>query len=577
MILRFFYFIALITSVWTSAQVTILADTDKKVLQVKERFVLYVIQEVNGSDLIQETPLRTPDLSKFTIVGQGSVRQTYGDPATNTAINQLVYEFLLEPKTTGKLRIGSFLVTVNGKIYMTDPIDVLVKEGDTRREVDVVDDDKVYFDLKVDQQDLYLFQPTLAIVRAYSKDFNNLRKVGAVHVESSRQVQVRPVSLRKADIEQERETASQVLAVLIIHPKTSGKIQIPAPGVQYTDSDRKTETIKAKTPVLKVRELPAKTPKGFNNAVGNFNLALTSAALDGIVEQSKPTEIILSLKGEGDFAKIDFPKIIASDAYSIYPPKTQFIPSKGSNGLKGEYIARYLIVPKVQGQFQVLMEPFSYFNPKSAEFTVVETPKVLLTALSPEQVSSNKSAMEKVNEYTNNVLETVNTPVIETAKFQVKEESEINWNALFLNYLLIGGFLILLLYLFTSYKRHSSSNSRFKEKILSTTKGLYEMDPSLQQLVKDYLAQMRNHAVANHSTSYFDTFANLVTALNTASIAGGFEDLKEYLKVAKGPQIMEDFRSIKQQMEIEKYAPEHSSEHLLELYYQLKDLLNKIL
>jgi hypothetical protein len=65
-------------------------------------------------------------------------------------------------------------------------------------------------------------------------------------------------------------------------------------------------------------------------------------------------------------------------------------------------------------------------------------------AFSHDQIMESRSTVEKVNEYTNNLLETVNTPVLKTTSFKVKEKSKFNWNILL-------SILLFLLSLFVSY------------------------------------------------------------------------------------------------------------------------------
>ena len=175
------YLLLLISSVITYGQVNVVADTDKKELNGKESFVFTIIQETVGNENVQETPLRMPDLSKFNKIAEGSVRNTYVDERTKTVINQLVYEYVLEPKQPGKFLIGSALVTVSGRIYKSEPFYVTVKDGDFgRKSVAENTSENVYLNMELQNKEVYQNQPAIAVLRAYSKDFNNLRRVGKV-------------------------------------------------------------------------------------------------------------------------------------------------------------------------------------------------------------------------------------------------------------------------------------------------------------------------------------------------------------------------------------------------------------
>jgi hypothetical protein len=107
----------LLFSVISYGQVTVLTEINTKEGKLNEPIILTIIQEVAGDDLVQQSPLQLMDLSKFDIIGTASERNTFIDQRKGIRINQLVYQMYLQPKVQGKIKIGSALVTVNGKIY----------------------------------------------------------------------------------------------------------------------------------------------------------------------------------------------------------------------------------------------------------------------------------------------------------------------------------------------------------------------------------------------------------------------------------------------------------------------------
>ena len=167
---RLYYILFGLLSVITYGQVTVFTEVNTKEPKLNEPLVLTIVQEVAGEDLEQQTPLQLMDLSKFDVVGTASERNTYIDQRKGIRINQLVYQVYLQPKTLGKLKIGSALVTVNGKIYKSEPFDVIVKEGDKRAESTDYFSKDVFLNLDVDDIEVYENQPVVAVLRAYSKN-----------------------------------------------------------------------------------------------------------------------------------------------------------------------------------------------------------------------------------------------------------------------------------------------------------------------------------------------------------------------------------------------------------------------
>ena len=120
------------------------------------------------SDLVQQTGFQLPDLSKFNIIGSGSVTNTVIDPATNTLITQKVSRIALEPKEK-EIKIGSVLVTVNNRIYKTEPFDVNIRDIVDRRSLAANTSNDVYLNMEIDDQDVYQDQYSIAVLRVYSK------------------------------------------------------------------------------------------------------------------------------------------------------------------------------------------------------------------------------------------------------------------------------------------------------------------------------------------------------------------------------------------------------------------------
>ena len=82
--------------------------------------------------------------------------------------------------------------------------------------------------------------------------------------------------------------------------------------------------------------------------------------------------------------------------------------------LTGDVVAEYVVVPKKPGLVAVAFEEFSYFDPSADHYVDLGSKSVALNVKTPDQINAEKSTLERVNDITNNVLETVNTPVLQT-------------------------------------------------------------------------------------------------------------------------------------------------------------------
>lgn len=92
-------------------------------------------------------------------------------------------------------------------------------------------------------------------------------------------------------------------------------------------------------------------------------------------------------------------------------------------GMKGEILANYLVIPKKQEEF-LLKQKIFLFDPSKKEYVDLGQEVLNVNAFSHDQILESRTTVEKVNEYTNTFLETVNTPVLKTTSFKVKEKAD---------------------------------------------------------------------------------------------------------------------------------------------------------
>lgn len=571
------YLLLLISSVITYGQVNVVADTDKKELTGKESFVFTIIQETVGNENVQETPLRMPDLSKFNKIAEGSVRNTYVDERTKTVINQLVYEYVLEPKQPGKFLIGSALVTVSGRIYKSEPFYVTVKDGDFgRKSVAENTSENVYLNMELQNNEVYQNQPAIAVLRAYSKDFNNLRRVGKVSFPDNRNVEIKPVSFAKSDIEQKSEFSSQVIAVVMILPNESGRVYVPPASVAYIDNGKRMESLKSNPVKLHVKSLPTGSPENFKNAVGRYKVSIAKAS-PAETEINKPVDVIVKIKGHGNLDSTQLPKILNSNDYSVYKPEILSHVKGGRQGMEGEVTAKYVIIPKKAGNISVNTESFSFFNPEQRKYINLGIQTLNLNVMTPQQIAGAKTTIERVNDLTNEVLETVNTPIIETKQYKIHNKNKLNWKTLFANYSLIALFLGLIIFFISGLKKMNSLKPKTEKFSLGS---VAETEAALRSEVTvdlDATVSFFEKLIEEERYGeFFNAFFSFDNDVKSQVFRKYKTSIKEYFENHTGQQLSEDYRQLIQNFEIEKYAPVHTKEHLLELLSQIKSLYSQI-
>ena len=577
---RILYILSIFSSLFAYSQVT-LAVSDVKEAKLNQRFNLNVILEISGENMQQETPLRMPDLSKFDIIGTASEQNTIVlDAKRGDVLNQMVYQLVLSPKQSGKIKIGSVLVTVNGKIYKTEPFEINVRDAEKRSSVAAnTESNDVYLNLEVQDREVYKNESTIAVLRAYSRNYGSFRNLRNIQVPHQRNVNIKPVSFAKSEIESSAGMNSQVIAVFMIFPSESGNIEINPVSASVANSSAENRIVSNKVK-LNVKKLPAGMPEHFKNAVGKFDVSVANLNKNDVAEVEKPLNVSLKLSGAGNFGTLHLPKILHSADYVAYPPKITSNAVTRDDNLSGDIIAEYVVVPKKPGLVTVGFENFSFFDPNSLKYVDLGSKAIALNVKTPEEIDAAKSTLEKVNDITNNVLETVNTPVLNTVNLKVKEKDKnrINWK-------IVAGNLALLIsvvgmFMVVSKRKQKKrlvpvTDAPAPSKTIAETEELIRKDfgTTFEENI-EYLRKLKENE--NFST-FFSAYEDLkedVKKQNSISDESGF---RKFIEETKGPQFADQYRVLSEQIHFEKYSPMQSKERIDELLNGITSLFSQII
>ncbi|MBA5246369.1 BatD family protein [Marnyiella aurantia] len=569
---RLYPILFILAAAFSYAQVNLVVTTDKNDRDFRDDdpIVVNILLEVAGKDMIQQTPLRMFDTSRFEVVASGSEQNTLIDSKTGFRVNRTLYQYVLKPKKSGKLKIGSASVIVNDKLYHTEPFDIFVSETEKKVIADKTFSD-IYLNVEFEGNEVYKNQPTVAVLRAYSRNLNSFRKVRNISFPDQDNLTVRQISSARSEIEPAGNISSQVLAVFLVYPSESGRLDIKPVTANLSSEKSKILSNKSK---IKVKSLPASAPAGFKDAVGNFEVLLSHPGEKAEVD--KPVKVSLKVRGEGNFDNMTFPRIKESVDYRFYTPKVITNTKASRAGVTGEVTADYLIIPQKAGPIKVLTDPFSYFNPQTGKYVDLGSREVLLEALTHNEILAARTPLEKVNDYTNTVLETVDSPVLKTTNLRVEERKTLNWNTVWIN---LGLMLTIVLgfLLFRKMRRAAAASENNRRKDLGTIAET-ESEIRARQLTdigvyEPYLRQLNEDGQYDR---FFQTIEEMDAALRKDYGAASNEEFKTMLEKTRGRQLAENYRSMRQRIQIEKYAPVHTHEYISELLDEAVNLYSQI-
>lgn len=512
----------------------------------------------------QETKLRLPDLSKFNYLGDGSEQNTFIDPRRGIVVNQQIFQFALSPKNFGKIKIGSATVQVNGQIYKSEPFDIYVTPEEAQKTVaDSPKPEDVYLDVELQDKELYENQPTVAVLRAYSRDYSNFRKIGNIKLPKQKDLLIEPVSQRERDIESSSNVSSQILAVFSVYPQKSGIIILPAATASYTSGD-KIFKIKSNSAKISVKNLPPKAPENYRNAVGDFKVSLIESPNFKNAEIDKPLDVFVKISGKGNFGRMALPVLKKSEDYASFSPKIIENITKTGKGAEGEVLAKYVVIPKKSGSISISTASFSFFSTSRKKYVQLGEKSVMLNVLSPEQVSDAKTTIEKVNDYTNNVLQKMDDTGIKTDKFQIKEKKAFKWNTVFLNYGMLLTLFLGIWYLLSIRKRRSQT----VDMPIGSTKELPAFD------IEGRLKDLEKLSFRGKYDDFFDEFYHLEKFLQDYVLKKENTELHVFIEREKGSAAADEYRLLRQQIQMERFAPQHMPDQVDDILRRIKNIFS---
>ncbi|WP_028122404.1 BatD family protein [Epilithonimonas tenax] len=577
MIKKNLYIVFLLASAFSFAQVNLYSEVNTQDARVNSPITFTVVLEIFGEDLIQETPVKLPDLTKFEYA-ISSEQNTLIDPVKKIRINQMVYQFALNPRQTGTVKIGSALVKINGKIYKTEPIDIYVKEAD-KKPLAYNPAKNMYLNMQLEEREVYKDEPAVVILKAFSRNISSFRHLEPAKFEPTKNMAIRSIANFDESIEDsENDYSAQIVGMFVIIPKVSGVLDIPGMEVPFTNHKNVLVSNRAR---LNVKRLPEGAPENFKNAVGKYDVKIEM--IDKSKENfeiNKAFNISVKISGKGNLSPSIVPKIMPSPDYEIFEPKIINNAIATEKGIEGEVEAQYVIIPKKRGDLKITTEDFSYFDPNEEKYVELGPQFLALNAVNAQDIANAKTTLQKVNEYTNNVLEKVDSPVMSTQKLKVKEHKKISWIVILGNLLIVGLGAMLFLY-FNKKIKDKKKQQLEKKKIASR--------PIMT--IAETEALLKHHHSFD-ADSHFDYLKKMIQQGETSRFFQGFDELKadadaycktkhslnfvDYLKSNFSLHQLEKYNQLIAKVNIEKYSPYSSKENQTEILNEIEEVYHQL-
>ncbi|MGP8152908.1 MAG: BatD family protein [Smithella sp.] len=352
-----------------------------------------------------------PELPKFSNLSVVSQSQSSNFSIINGQMSSSKsFTYALQPEKTGQAHIGPASITISGKTYTIDPINITVVKAEGRktqpksqagmrsRFPGILDDFDEFFNSHLQHSqpqmvkdpvkaELKASQTTVYVNQQIMLTFTFYRKPNVYRVEYSHPDTKEFLTINLPEEKKDREATINGIRYLahdlktIIFPTTVGNFTIGSATLNVqTDPFAPAQPIK--TVPLKIKVLPL--PKegkldNFSGAVGDYQIDVSLKKNE--VERGQPVQITAKIWGKGNIQTIsepvsslpkEFKKLSASGKEDIV---------KDNSGVSGSKSFDIILIPLKEGTFTLPPFEFSYFDPVKKEYRILKSRELSLNIL----------------------------------------------------------------------------------------------------------------------------------------------------------------------------------------------------
>lgn len=481
---------------------------------------------LTSSDATGFTP---PSLAQFEVLS-GPATSTYSSyqlvngRASHSESTSFTY--ILSPKQTGTLTIGSATVRCGNRVFKSRPIVVKAVAGanggatqgsasqqrgattphEAQQVGSAITQRDLFIDVTPSRTRLYEQEAVLLTYRVHARV-----GVALANTQLSRKPDFKgivsqeiplPGNQIQTTIEHRNGTTYRTGTLLqyVLFPQRSGQVTIPAISFDCTVLQQDhtldladaffngggsigVQVTRASQPVtLQVDALPQPKPAGFSGAVGKFSLR--GEVLGGTVRTNDVVTYRLTLSGEGNLKLITPPSVAFPKSFDTYDPKTTEKTQVTPQGLQGDMVFDYTFVPHTTGQYPIPATELVYFDTEKGKYETLHTQPLTLDVL--QGTRSNTDVDKQMA-----LLRSDMHPIHEAADCPASLPSFLQWGGL-TYWFLHAALLLLTLGLLWAYRRYVHfAAGEGKARSRAAKEALTALAQSRQLQGNAYFAQVR--------------------------------------------------------------------------------------
>ncbi len=385
----------IISAVTLQAQVSFEALVSKKKLGINERLRIDFKMNQDGDNF------NPPSFSDFDIVAGPNQSVSHSWVNGKRSFSK-TYSYFLAPKKQGRFTLKKASIKIEGTVYVTKPINILVTKAITKpknpNDPDYIASNNIHLVAQVSKTNPYLNEAVTVEYRLYvapNTGVSNWREVESPKYNGfwSQSTDSKTQNIKRGQYNGE-DYRYVVLRRTVLYPQKTGKLIIEPLGLDVTidvPTNRRDffgqmqmqqvhKKISAKTRTLDVKALPLENrPENFTGAVGDFNFKTSLSKTE--LNATESLSLALEVSGKGNLKLFNLPKVTLPSNLEVYEPEHSERISTNYNGMQGSITDSYTIVPQYKGKYPIPTINFSYFNPKTETYKTVTSKDLAINVI----------------------------------------------------------------------------------------------------------------------------------------------------------------------------------------------------
>ena len=403
-----YIFLLLLTFQGLWAQVQFEAKVSKSTLGLNERLRIDFTMNADGDNF---TP---PSFEGFRIVGGPSQQVSQSWVNGRSSFNKS-YSYFLLPSQKGMMLIKQASVEINGQLYKTNPIKIIVSAAveqprDPNDEPQVSTNDAIHLVAEISKGNPYVNEPITVVYKlffSYNIGITNWRELNKPKYNDfwSQNIDIKQLVAEEGKYNGEKYRFV-VLRKTVLYPQKSGKleieplsldidVQVPTNRrnifgqVQIVEDNKR---VSAGSKTITVKPLPeAGKPVDFSGAVGRFSFNVTPSKTN--LKNGESLDLKIAVSGSGNLKLFGLPKPVVPNSFEMYDPVHNEKVQTPLSGMNGQIADLYTIIPQFKGKYPIKPMSFSYFDLNSAKYKTITSPEIMITVLDgPTAVGDNPVA-----------------------------------------------------------------------------------------------------------------------------------------------------------------------------------------